>query len=194
MQEGDPRAEKKRLRREAMARRAEACATTGPLAGDLLAVQFTDRVPLGAGAVVAGYWPIRDEIRPLPLMKRLHQDGVPVVLPAVVERGGVLRFRRWQPDMELEPGPFGTSHPPGDSGEATPTVVCVPLLAFDDRGRRLGYGAGYYDRTLAAMCGVGAPLAVGLAYEAQRMDSLPEGAGDQRLAWVVTENAAHRFD
>jgi 5-formyltetrahydrofolate cyclo-ligase len=186
-------ADRKRLRREALVRRAEARAKTGPLAGDLLSSQFAEHVPLQPSAVVSGYWPIRDEITPVPLMKWLHDTNVQVVLPAVVEEEGLLRFRRWQPDMELEPGPFGTSHPPSDIGEARPTIVCVPLLAFDDNGNRLGYGAGYYDRTLAALRGGESPLHVGLAYEAQRVESVPTHIGDERLHWVVTENAARRI-
>ena len=141
MPESDIDIEKKRLRKAAMERRADAKAATGPLAGDLLAAQFTEALPLAAGIVVAGYWPMREEISPVPLLKQLHQEGKRVVLPAVAEKGEPLRFRHWEPDLKLDSGPYGTLHPPTPMGEARPDVVLVPLLAFDDDGYRLGYGA-----------------------------------------------------
>ena len=193
MPESDIDIEKKRLRKEAMERRADAKATTGPLAGDLLASQFTEAMPLAAGTVVAGYWPMREEINLVPLLKRLHQEGKRVVLPAIAERNEPLRFRNWEPDLDLESGPYGTLHPPAPMGEARPDVVLVPLLAFDDDGYRLGYGAGFYDRTLSALRAEGTVLAVGIGYESQRTPPLPRSGTDERLDWVVTENAVRRF-
>jgi len=190
--ESDLKTDKRQLRREAMARRANARAKTGPLAGYLVATQFLENISISEAAVIAGYWPINDEITPVPLMKRLHQDGYSVALPAVVERGKRLQFRGWEPGLELELGPFGTLHPPA-TGAAPPSVVLVPLLAFDSDGNRLGYGAGYYDRTLTTLRDQGEVLAVGYSFEAQRIDTLPCHDGDQKLDWVVTENAAHRF-
>lgn len=193
LEKSDRETGKRQLRIEAMARRAEARAKTGPLAGDLVATHFLENVTVAEKTVLAGYWPINDEITPVPLMKRLHLDGHSVVLPAVVEREKLLRFRGWEPDLELEPGRFGTSHPPATMGEVPPSVVLVPLLAFDGEGHRLGYGAGYYDRSLAALREKGDVLAVGCAFEAQCVEAVPRHEGDQKLDWVVTENAAHRF-
>lgn len=193
MAESNLKTDKRQLRREAMARRTDARAKTGPLAGYLVATQFLENITISEAAVIAGYWPINDEITPVPLMKRLHQDGFNVALPAVVERDARLQFRGWEPDLELEPGPFGTLHPPATIGDAPPSVVLVPLLAFDSEGNRLGYGAGYYDRTLATLRDQREVLAVGYSFEAQRIDTLRCHDGDQKLDWVVTENAAHRF-
>lgn len=193
MPESDTDIEKKRLRKEALERRADAKATTGPLAGDLLAAQFTGALPLATGTVVAGYWPMRDEINPVPLLKRLHQNGIRVVLPTVAEKGEPLRFRNWEPDQDLESGPYGTLHPPASVGEARPDAVLVPLLAFDDDGYRLGYGGGYYDRTLSALRAGGTVLAVGIGYESQRTPPLPRSETDERLDWMVTENSVRRF-
>lgn len=193
MADSDLETGKRQLRIEAMERRAEARAKTGPLAGDLLATQFLDHVGADEESTIAGYWPINDEITPTPLMKRLHLDGCTVALPAVIERHDILQFRGWEPDLALEPGPYGTSHPPGTMGEVVPLVVLVPLLAFDGDGHRLGYGAGYYDRTIRALRAGGGVVAVGCAFEAQRFELIPRHDGDERLDWVVTENGAHRF-
>ena len=187
-------AAKKRARNDARDVRAEAKATTGPLAGDLLLAQFVDNITVPPDAAVAGYWPMNDEMNPVPLMKRLFKDGVPCVLPAVVAKGQALVFRDWHPDLTLEDGPFGTSHPPSSADEAAPGIVLLPLLAFDGDGYRLGYGGGYYDRTLAQLNSARSPvMTVGVAYQSQQIDAVPRGELDRRLDWVITENGAHRF-
>jgi 5-formyltetrahydrofolate cyclo-ligase len=187
-------AAKKRARNDARNVRAEAKATTGPLAGDLLQAQFLDHVPMTPNAVVAGYWPMNDEMNPVPLLKRLIKNGVQCALPAVVGKGKPLEFRAWEPDSDLEDGPFGTFHPPASAAVTSPGILLLPLLAFDASGYRLGYGGGYYDRTLEDMKSpVSTVLAVGIAYQAQQIDAVPHSALDQRLDWVVTENSTHQF-
>ena len=190
----DLAAAKKRARNDARDVRSEAKATTGPLAGDLLQAQFLDHVPMAADAVVAGYWPMNDEMNPVPLLKRLVKDKVQCVLPAVTAKEKALEFREWRPEVELEDGPFGTSHPPANAFVLSPGIVMLPLLAFDTSGYRLGYGGGYYDRTLADMKSSGSTvLAVGIAYQSQQIDAVPHGELDQRLDLVITENGAHQF-
>jgi len=190
----DLAAAKKRARNDARDVRAKAKETTGPLAGDLLQAQFLDNVPMPPNGVVAGYWPMNDEMNPVPLLKRLIKDGVQCALPVVVAKAKALEFRDWQPDVGLEDGPFGTSHPPASADVAPPGIVMLPLLAFDASGYRLGYGGGYYDRTLADMKASGSTvLAVGIAYQSQQVDAVPHGELDQRLDWVVTENGTHQF-
>jgi 5-formyltetrahydrofolate cyclo-ligase len=94
----------------------------------------------------------------------------------------------------LEDGPFGTFHPPASAAVTSPGILLLPLLAFDASGYRLGYGGGYYDRTLEDMKSpVSTVLAVGIAYQAQQIDAVPHSALDQRLDWVVTENSTHQF-
>ena len=178
---------KAELRRTALARRATA-AVGAPDAGETLANAFLDAIAPPAGASVAGYWPIRDEIDPRPLLRRLHDAAHPCALCVIGERTAALRFRAWQPGMALEPGGFGTWAPPAAAPEVVPEIVLTPLLAFDLRGHRLGYGGGYYDRTLAGLrARGGGVLAVGLAFEAQRVEAVPAARGDARLDWVVTE-------
>lgn len=186
--------EKRRIRKAALKIRAKAKAVTGPLAGDLLMAQFLANITLPPQTTVAGYWPMNDEISPMPLLKRLLKDGIQCALPAVLAKGEALTFRDWRPDVELEDGPFGTSHPPRNSEVVTPGVLLVPMLAFDSEGQRIGYGGGYYDRTLIQMKAEGVPfLSVGMAFESQRVKAVPKEPLDQRLDWVITENGAHQF-
>jgi 5-formyltetrahydrofolate cyclo-ligase len=135
--------------------------------------------------VVAGYWPMADEIDPIPLMAALAARGCRLCLPRVVGKGLALEFGAWAPGGELQPGPHKTRQPTG--ALVIPTLLLVPLLAFDRRGFRLGYGGGYYDRTLAALRAAGSVRAVGLAYGAQAMERLPTDPWDQPLDMILTE-------
>lgn len=144
------------------------------------------------GMVVSGYWPIRDELDIRPLLTELHDEGLPVALPVVQGRGKPLIFRRWRPGDTLIAAGFGLSEPPADAPELVPRIVLAPLLAVDARGNRLGYGAGYYDRTLERLRVRGPVTAVGVGFEAQRVAEVPHDERDQPLDWVVTERGAYR--
>jgi len=174
-------------KREARARGLAARATGEPRLGLRLAGHVLERLPPPAGAVVAGYWPLRDEIDPRPLMLALAGRGHPLALPVAGPRGTPLRFRCFRFGDPLEHGAFGTSHPLADAGEVEPDVVLVPLVAFDAAGGRLGHGAGYYDRTLNALRAARRVLAIGLGYAAQRQPRVPAGPGDARLDAIATE-------
>jgi len=138
--------------------------------------------PPPAGAVVSGFWPIGEELDIRPLMIALHERGHAIVLPVTPKRGNPLTFRLWRPGDALEPERFGTFRPIGE--ERTPDFLLVPLLAFDRRGYRVGYGAGFYDRTLA---GLSRRYALGVAYAAQEVDAVPAGPTDVPLDAVATE-------
>ncbi|KAF0675403.1 5-formyltetrahydrofolate cyclo-ligase [Profundibacterium mesophilum] len=174
--------EKAALRAICAARRAEAHAAAPAGAGvaalgTLLARQ--------KGRVMSGYLPIRDEIDPrgaMALAVRHSAVGVPVIEAA----RRPLRFREWTPDAALVPGPFGVMIP--QAGEwLVPEVLVLPLLAFDAQGNRLGYGGGYYDRTLAVLRRAGPVIAIGFAYAAQQVDRVPAEPTDQPLDMIVTE-------
>jgi 5-formyltetrahydrofolate cyclo-ligase len=134
------------------------------------------------GAVVGGFWPLADEIDIRPLLAALHARGHAVGLPVTPPRGQPLTFHAWQPGAALHPGRFGTLAPDGSA--VTPDVLLVPLLAFDRRGQRLGYGGGYYDRTIAALPGV---YTIGCAYAVQEISAVPSGPTDMPLDRVATE-------
>jgi 5-formyltetrahydrofolate cyclo-ligase len=184
------------LREAAAIGRMAAARKAGPGAVGALAEIFIAAVPFHAGAVAAGYMPIKDEIDPGPLMAELEARGHRLALPTIVSDpdapgGGTLVFRSWHAGAPLDGGPLGTRQPAAGAEAVRPTVVLVPLLAFDNAGNRLGYGKGYYDRALSALRAAGPPVvAVGLAFAAQRVDAVPVSACDQRLDWIVTERGA----
>lgn len=181
-----PPSSKTELRAAARRVRREAAARLGVAAGTALA-GLAASLGLASGATVAGYWPLDGEIDPRPLMAALAGLGHRLALPVVAERGGLLEFRRWSPGEALEPGPHGTRHPPAQAGTVAPAALLVPLLAFDRRGFRLGYGGGYYDRTLAELRRGGSILAVGLAFAAQEVERVPADPWDMPLDLVATE-------
>jgi 5-formyltetrahydrofolate cyclo-ligase len=159
-------------------------AACNPALGQNLAEHLLAERPPPAGAWVSGYWPMRDEIDIRPLLESLHRRGHRVLLPVTPRLGLPLSFRAWQPGMALVAERHGTSCPPPDSPEGVPDWLFVPLLAFDAQGGRLGYGGGYYDRTLA---GLPHATAIGCAYAAQQLDAVPVGDYDRRLHAVATE-------
>jgi len=184
---------KKSMRAEATTRRAALARVGAGTIGEALCARFLAAVPLPPpGAVVSAFWPMGDEIDMRPLLQRLHARGYRCGLPVTVKRGLPLLFRRWTPETVLVPGGFGTSVPPPEADAVTPVVLAVPLLAFDRAGFRLGYGGGFYDRTLESLRATGAPLAVGVAYAGQEVPAVPRHDGDQRLDWIVTEREAFR--
>ena len=189
---GSVAADKRALRTRARQRRAAAPRDAG--AGSAAARNFLAAIDPEPGCVVSGYWPLAGELDARPLMVALHERGHVCALPVVAGKGCPLAFRVWRPGATLEPAVFGTSVPLEDAPEVSPRVVLVPFLAFDGRGFRLGHGAGYYDRTLAALRAGGRPvLAVGLGFAAERVESVPTDASDERLDWVVTEQRAMKI-
>ncbi|WP_116132188.1 5-formyltetrahydrofolate cyclo-ligase [Tropicimonas sp. IMCC34043] len=138
-----------------------------------------------SGRIVAGYLPIRSEADPLPAMRALAGANR-IAVPVIEGRGRPLMFHEWTPDAPLQPGPFGVQVPV--SGQlVTPEIVIVPLIAFDGRCHRLGYGGGYYDRTIAALRRGGTTVALGFGYAEQEVAALPDEPTDQSLDLVVTE-------
>src|SRR5690606_21479225 len=176
--------QKKALRAAMLERRRAACS---PDAGEAAAAHFLAAVPIAPGATISAYWPMGEELDPRPLMRAVHAAGHGVVLPAVVARGAPLVFRVWTPDTTLSPNVFGTSAPPAHAPEAEPDVLVIPLLAFHRSGWRLGYGGGYYDRTLRALRGRRPILAVGFGYAAQEVTTPLREPFDEPLDWLATE-------
>jgi len=163
-------------------------------AGQILRDRVLAAIPLSKDGAVSAFWPMGSEIDTRPLMEALHRRGHAVGLPVTARRGMPLVFRTWKPGLGLIPGGFGTQVPGPEAPELRPEVLFVPLLAFDRAGYRLGYGGGFYDRTLAALRAEGAALAVGVGYAEQEIPEVPRDAHDQRLDWIVTEAEEIRID
>ncbi len=180
---------KAQARTEAFARRKVAFAGGQGAAGDVLAGVLADH----RGKILSGYMPMRTEIDPLGAMAG-HEGRVCV--PVIPGRAQPLRFREWRPGCAMEAGAFGALIPAGGDW-LEPEVLIVPLLAFDARGYRLGYGGGFYDRTLEGLRGrgrgVGRVLAIGFAFAAQEVAEVPIDATDQRLDMMVTEQGLRLF-
>ncbi|MFW8593531.1 5-formyltetrahydrofolate cyclo-ligase [Cribrihabitans neustonicus] len=143
------------------------------------------------GVPLSGFLPIRTEIDPVPAMAEAAAHG-PVGVPVIIGKGLPLKFSRWQPDAPLRDGPFGAQVPEVDDF-FEPEILIVPLVAFDSRGGRLGYGGGFYDRTLEMLRAKRATLAIGFAFDAQQDDNLPLEPTDQPLDMVVTESRVLQF-
>ena len=181
---------KRRLRMTARAARATAAAAdraAGSMAAEAVSERLLAAVDPQPGTVVSAYWPMGDEIDPRPLMEALHRRGLRLALPAIRAAGAPLDFRAWAPGDPVVPAGFGTRQPAATAPLLVPDLLLVPLLAFDDAGYRLGYGGGFYDRSLALLRAVGDILAVGLAFAAQQVPAVPREATDQPLDLVVTE-------
>ena len=149
--------------------------------------------PAELPAVVSGFWPIKDEIDIRPLMTHLHGEGCRLALPVVHGRGQRLSFRAWQPGDPLESGVFGTLQPSVGCETLEPDVLLVPLLACDEEGWRLGYGGGFYDRTLEDLRRQRKVTAIGVGFDRQFVPEVPHGADDQRLDWLLTDRRACAF-
>jgi 5-formyltetrahydrofolate cyclo-ligase len=182
------------MRQEALSRRAAARAQAPDGSAELMAAHFLGTIPLRPGAVVSAYVAIGDEVDPAPLIERLRSRRHPIALPRVVRKRERLAFHIYEPGRALVPGVFGLSQPAANWPEAIPDVLIVPLLAFDAEGLRLGYGGGYYDRTLAALRASRTVLAVGYALAGQEVAEVPHHANDEPLDWIVTEAGARRFE
>jgi 5-formyltetrahydrofolate cyclo-ligase len=150
-------------------------------------------VEIKHGIVVAGYSPIRSEIDPVPLMRELAARGARLALPVITARGKSLRFRAWFPDDKLLQGPLGILEPSPAAPEVIPDIVLVPLAAFDRSGHRIGYGAGHYDRTLVQLHKSKGFAAIGLAFAAQEVETVPALQHDVALDYVLTETQVFDF-
>lgn len=188
---GDALARAKRaLRERQLAARIE-LHQQAPNAGDRLHDIFLRDIDLPPGATVAGFWSMGSEIDIRPLLTALADRGHPLALPAVAGPARPLVFRAWAPGGELVSGGFGTSVPPESAAEIRPDILLVPLLAFDRRGFRLGYGGGFYDRTIEALEATIAD-AIGIAFAGQEVAEVPVGIHDRRLDRIATERGIVR--
>ena len=167
--------------------RNELHASLGGSAGDSLNALGLASGNWSAGATVSGFWPYLSEIDVLGLLEALVGKGLTACLPVVVEMNAPLVFRQWAPGDEIEPGKWNIPVPLSSAHEVEPDILLVPLLAFDRFGYRLGYGGGFYDRTLEKLRAKGNVSAIGVAYAGQEVEAVVRGVNDQPLDAVLTE-------
>lgn len=180
------------LRKRALLAARASAAAYGDAAGERVARSFTAQISLPPEAVVSGYAPLKSEIDPMPLLKRLAQRGHVVTLPFVAGPDRPLSFKRWRPGEPLLAGQFGARGPHAAAQTLEPDLLIVPLVAFDSDGYRLGRGGGFYDRTIAELKAKKPVQTIGLAFSAQLILEVPRESHDERLDWIVTEEGALR--
>ena len=180
------------LRREAIARRDALLPAERAKAADIIATREFP-VPVSPGTTVSGFSPMKSEINPLPLLRRLADAGARLALPVVAGRGHPLIMRGWTFGERLASGVWGIREPGPQAPAVEPDILIVPLLAFDRRGHRIGYGAGYYDLTINALRARKSVTAVGIAFAAQEIEAVPATPRDARLDLVLTEREVIDF-
>jgi 5-formyltetrahydrofolate cyclo-ligase len=187
------KAAKRACRIAAIGRRRAAKAAAGVDASNQALDHLLAAVTIPRAAVVSGYWPIDDEFDDRPLLDHFAKAGHVCALPVVTMKHAPLEFRAWRPGDAMIVGRLDIPEPLPDAQTVEPSMLLVPLLAFDRAGFRLGYGGGFYDRTLARLRATSPIVAIGVAFAAQEVDEVPRGHSDQPLDWVVTERRAVVF-
>jgi 5-formyltetrahydrofolate cyclo-ligase len=177
---------KSQIRRDALAKRDALPGEFRMNAAETVALRGLP-VEVPAGAVVSGFFPLKTEINPVRLMRRLSAAGAQLALPLIVGRGKPLSMRAFTFGDELIPGQWGILEPSKDAPEVEPDFLIVPLLAFDRVGQRVGYGAGYYDMTITTLRRKKPVVAIGIAFAAQEIPQVPATPNDAPLDFVLTE-------
>lgn len=184
--------EKSRLRAEAIARRDALPAEQRQAAAEAIAARPFP-LPIRAGTIVSGFMPLKSEINPLPLMRKLTEQGARLALPVIAGRSQPLVMREWTWGEPLIAGVWGIREPQPQAPAVDPDIVLAPLLVFDRAGHRLGYGGGYYDLTIAQLRGRKTIAAVGIAFALQEVSTVPVTPRDAALDLVLTEREVIDF-
>jgi 5-formyltetrahydrofolate cyclo-ligase len=192
MSSASPALSKDDLRGAALARRNALSADVRARAAQAIAARALP-VGIGSGAIVSGYWPIRGEIDPMPLMRHLAAQGARLALPVITGPDQPLIFRAFGAQAQLLRGQLGIMEPSLQSEIVEPDMVLVPLAAFDRAGHRIGYGAGHYDRTLRQLRAAKPIVAIGLAFAVQEIEAVPALPHDVGLDYVLTEDRTIDF-
>ncbi len=184
---------KKQLRREALARR-DALETGWRIEASLeMADTARANIAMAPGTVLSGFWPMRSEVDVRPMMFALRENGARLCLPAILDSTTIV-FRELVRGVELVDMGYGTFGPPPEAEVLDPSIMLLPLAAFDRRGHRIGYGAGYYDRAIARLQEAGhAPRLVGIAFDCQEVEEVPDEPHDVVIAEIITESGLRRF-
>ena len=184
--------QKARLREQTLALRDALPAAMRTAAAETIAARpFPLRIE--RGMVVSGFSPMKTEINPIPLMRKLADAGVQLALPAIAGRGKPLIMRAWNFGDPFKAGQWGIREPVAEAPEIAPDILIVPLAAFDRSGHRIGYGAGYYDMTINALRAKKPVTAIGIAFATQEIPHVPATDRDARLDLVLTEREIFDF-
>ena len=188
-----PKDLKRELRRTALARR-DALDPSWRIEASLeMAGTAKERIAVEPGAIVSGFWPMRSEVDVRPLMFALREHGARLCLPAILDKTTIV-FRELVRGAALVDMGFGTTGPGEEAETLDPQIMLVPLAAFDPRGHRIGYGAGYYDRAIAKLTAAGrAPRLVGIAFDCQEVSEVPDEPHDVIIPEILTESGLRRF-
>jgi len=184
--------QKSALRIATLARRDAMPAAERQAAAEAIAARAFP-LAITPGMIVAGFSPMKTEINPIPLLRKLSRQGARLALPCIAGRGLPLIMRAWDFGGALKSGQWGIREPTPDAPQVAPDILIVPLAAFDRTGHRIGYGAGYYDMTIAALRTSKKIIAVGIAFAAQEIPSVPATERDERLDLVLTEREIMDF-
>ena len=174
------------LRAEALARRDAMPAQLRAAAAEAIAARAFP-VAVKPGTIVSGFMPLKSEINPLPLLRKLAEAGAQLALPAIAGRGLPLIMRAYTFGDEFARGQWGIREPKPEAAEVLPDILIVPLAAFDRTGHRIGYGAGYYDMTIRGLRAKKPVIAIGIGFAAQEIPKVPATERDERLDLVLTE-------
>lgn len=184
---------KNTLRLEALKKRDQMSADERALISQNLVDQLDHLIAVMTGKIVAGFWPIKSEIDPRPLMSSFKKRGYELALPAIVDKNKMV-FRHFEKTDELVDMGFGTKGPSANAAIVSPQTLLVPLSAFDNEGNRIGYGKGYYDRAIATLIENGhKPLLIGVGFNCQKVPSISAEPHDQKLAMMLTESGLQIF-
>ena len=185
--------DKKAIRLEALSRRDSLTPTVRSIIAQKI-VNYIDALTAQiSGNIIAGFWPIRSELDPRPLMNALRDKGYSLALPAIIDKEEMI-FRTFNDEADLIEMGFGTLGPSANCSVVEPSALLVPLAAFDNCGNRIGYGAGYYDRAITKMIACGnKPDLIGLGFDCQQVQSIPAEPHDQPLAMMLTESGLRNF-
>lgn len=183
---------KKELRGQALARR-DALPVTWRIEASLQMAEIASTIAVEPGTVVSGFWPMRSEVDSRPLMSALRDKGARLCLPAILDKTTIV-FRELVRGAELIEMSFGTAGPAEDAEVLDPQLMLIPLAAFDARGHRIGYGAGYYDRAIARLHDKGMkPRMIGVAFDCQEVPLVPDEPHDVIIPEILSESGLRRF-
>lgn len=185
---------KQKMREDMLRRRAALTEPEKNAAARAVISSFLGNAPIEPKDRIAGYWPVSGEIDIRMLMEILSEQGHVCCLPVVNKKNGPLEFRHWHKGVAMKISLPGIYEPADDAPIVKPKIIIVPLVAFDAKGYRLGFGKGFYDKTIESMAKMKDMITIGVGYEFQKVAEVPKEKHDQKLDLVITEKQTYIFE